>query len=1090
MSCTNCNENTPQPSRPAHQQTVSWLGSCDPKKIRIEQRKNPFFDFFSCLCQGGVEPPTQYECTRSKEYRAQCATGCVGSIVNYTRTAVSTISVEDACQQAELLVDNAIAGQAYANNAGTCDCPTPTPSPIPSSTLTPTPTPSPTPSPSPIPSLLPSPSPSPSPSPTPTPTPSPSPSNTPSPTPTPSPSPTPTPSVVIGDCSETLSSGIKSAFDNWVDVNLSTYAGSFIGVLVRNNEIWYKESGPRNRYTRVSVASVGKHFAATVLLRLVDEGTLSLSTTAGSLIDSLQDAGKGAFTLAQLMSHTSGMQATSVVDGGSGVPYEDQSGLTMEEAVNAIAANVPLLHTPGTVYSYGGVHWCIAARMAEVAAGDTWENICQSRICGPLGMTNTSYNVGPPFLPTLNPMIHAGLLTTMDDWAKFLKMRIQRGVYNGVRILSESSILAMEVDQTGIGAGYGFGLYPGNPESSHYGATGCATWYNPGKKFAGAIFTNVPNGGTNGANDDFRSLARNILPQTINCPSPTPTPTPSPTVDYNCGDTIRVQADVTGFYIYPNKTIYVGDSPINVTFNWFVFDNPNRFTIYKNGVQLETTGWKGVASVAGPWGGSLNTDNNGSITLYGVSGILTLRAETGLGNGTALNDGWEVIVNCQTPTPTPTPSASGGGGNQNCVRQRLATEYIWLDEIKDGNTLYTGSGGTAQLINCEKKSAIDNWLEDGGGGIQITAKINEYEQSAGVLNSNKRNQLFAIYNYLREKNMKMLLKLHMNIGQATNNYPHIYNVDNEGVRTASGVFSHPWEVPLTLSSPSMSNFDRFWNLMGDTYIAYNYMTTVAVTRTPTQECEYPHEFVGDFHPTEQAAWANYQMSRFGVNLGGIPGNYNDLIGQRWLKFKGHQIRTFAKRWGAIFKSKGFSTILDNGSTVDADGNRGIWATITTDLKPEIDGLKENPAYQRSYPIEMITSIQTTYNASTNMVEFTRDPSKNVDTNANRIYAEMVRSRRGGSRASNFSFMSNYHDKNSDDYKVGHKVMKMLRDNDWLGKCQVCAVNPCESLTFDTLQARNLGGYENAYNSTYNQALNNCSDGDGYPAPKVTINDNL
>ncbi|WP_428668133.1 serine hydrolase [Runella sp.] len=325
---------------------------------------------------------------------------------------------------------------------------------------------------------------------------------------------------VKNECEETLSSGITSTLTNWVDANLSAYSGNFVGILIRNNEIWYAERGSFNRTTQVHIASVGKHFAATVLLILVEKGVFAsgLNTTAGSLISDLSSAGKGSMTLKQLMSHTSGFDGTST--GTGGVPWEDQGGITSAAAVAGIAANHPLSHTPGTYYSYGGVHWCIAARMAEVATGKTWTQICQSEVWSILGMTATDYKLGLPGEgdPT-NPIIHAGLRTTMADWAKFLKMRLKKGVHSGFRLLSEAAVLSMEVDQTGIGVGYGFGLYPdaGNNEAFHHGATGGVSFYNRTKKYAGAIFTTVYGGTTTDENDTFRGLARSNLPAAPEC---------------------------------------------------------------------------------------------------------------------------------------------------------------------------------------------------------------------------------------------------------------------------------------------------------------------------------------------------------------------------------------------------------------------------------------------------------------------------------------------------------------------------------------------------------------------------------------------
>jgi hypothetical protein len=198
------------------------------------------------------------------------------------------------------------------------------------------------------------------------------------------------------------------------------------------------------------------------------------------------------------------------------------------------------------------------------------------------------------------------------------------------------------------------------------------------------------------------------------------------------------------------------------------------------------------------------------------------------------------------------------------------------------------------------------------------------------------------------------------------------------------------------------------------------------------------------------------------------------------------LRTWAKRWGGIFKSYGFQTIMDVGSTVDGTMGRGIVGLVTASLKPEIDGLKENPASETAYPIEMIVGLQRGYSEQ-NIVEFTYNPSENQSANIARIYGEIVRAKNAGSKRINLSFMSNYHETGSVQYAVGHGVMQQLATNGWLGQRRVFGSSSCAVLNFSADAARTGGGYMGAYGAAYEAAMEDC-EGEGYPT--VVVVDDL
>jgi hypothetical protein len=418
-----------------------------------------------------------------------------------------------------------------------------------------------------------------------------------------------------------------------------------------------------------------------------------------------------------------------------------------------------------------------------------------------------------------------------------------------------------------------------------------------------------------------------------------------------------------------------------------------------------------------------------------------------------------------------------------------AYESIWLGGLNDIINV-----GTV-LVGGNKKTAIDNWRADGGNMILFTVEWAELEQVENILDVLTLNKVKALLNYIiNVKGMKAYLKFQMSVGTLNPAPAHTYDPVNDGMRMSNGAMysGSNTSIPMTLSSGKITNMDRFWNLVSNEFSGYANNVIVAVTQEENQELQYPISSPGglncDYHPTEIAAWNTWQTSVYG-NVLSAPLDYNGTAGKRWLKFKGYQLKKFAKRWGAIFKAKGFNTVYDCGSLTDSIGTRGVWAVPTSDLRPEIDGLKDNPDYWDTYNIEMEASLCHTYNNNLSILEDTYNPSQNVSTNVNRIYNSIRRAKTGGIKISNFSFFSNYHDTGSPNYQVASQVLALLNANNFLHKRRLYPTNSCATLTFEADVARTGGGYQSAYNNTYNSAYASCGSGtNGYP--KVVIIDNL
>lgn len=231
-------------------------------------------------------------------------------------------------------------------------------------------------------------------------------------------------------------SALSDRIQNWVDKGY--YPGASCLIAKDNKVVYEKYFGSYNPDTVVFIASAGKWLAAATIAAIVDEGKLSWDDPASKWIPELND-NKGKATLRQLMSHTAGYPDYQP----SNRRRDDYQ--TLIESVRQIVPLEPN-DIPGAKFQYGGLAMQVAGRMAELATGKDWETLFQEKIAKPLVMKNTH------FIPVdpgggHSPMLGGGARSTLRDYANFLSMIHNNGIFDGKRILSEKAIAQMQADQ-------------------------------------------------------------------------------------------------------------------------------------------------------------------------------------------------------------------------------------------------------------------------------------------------------------------------------------------------------------------------------------------------------------------------------------------------------------------------------------------------------------------------------------------------------------------------------------------------------------------------------------------------------------------
>jgi CubicO group peptidase (beta-lactamase class C family) len=215
---------------------------------------------------------------------------------------------------------------------------------------------------------------------------------------------------------------------------------------VKDEKVIYRKGFGSHQPDRViPIASASKWLAGAVIMSLVDEGKLSLDDRVSKYLPGFTET-KATITIRRLFSHTSGLPPEA--------RCRNDKRTSLEHCVNEIA-RMKLRAGPGEEFYYGGVSMHVAGRVAEIVSGQSWNNLFLVRVATPLGMTHSDFFA---YGPTSNPRPAGDARSSADEYARFLQMILQRGSFDGKRILSEPSVLEMHNDQTG-GARIAYTIY-------------------------------------------------------------------------------------------------------------------------------------------------------------------------------------------------------------------------------------------------------------------------------------------------------------------------------------------------------------------------------------------------------------------------------------------------------------------------------------------------------------------------------------------------------------------------------------------------------------------------------------------------------
>lgn len=216
--------------------------------------------------------------------------------------------------------------------------------------------------------------------------------------------------------------------------------GAFVVQVYHNGQVVYSKSeGGFTPKTQAQVASCSKWLTAALILVLADEGKLSLNDPVSKYLPLYSKYSKGYITIRQCLSHLTGIESepirlVSLLKRGK---YN-----SLEEEVADFATSKEIVSNPGLEFRYSNIGLNIAGRIAEIVSRKGFEQVMQEKLLRPLQMRNTSFSS----LNAVNPS--GGAVSTPNDYMNFMSMLLNKGMFNGKRILSESAVALMHTPQT------------------------------------------------------------------------------------------------------------------------------------------------------------------------------------------------------------------------------------------------------------------------------------------------------------------------------------------------------------------------------------------------------------------------------------------------------------------------------------------------------------------------------------------------------------------------------------------------------------------------------------------------------------------
>jgi CubicO group peptidase (beta-lactamase class C family) len=278
---------------------------------------------------------------------------------------------------------------------------------------------------------------------------------------------------------------------------------------------------PMDRTTVFRMSSNTKPVTAAAVARLADRGKLRFTDPVRLHLPTWNNRRARAITIHQLLSHTSGIRIDALF-APEWIRWPWSEPRTLRSETDRIG-RVGAAAEPGTSYFYTNAGYNALAGLVETVSGSSLDAFLRDEIFSPLGLSDSFsfeadgrlgekiHRLGPTYTPGEGGSWTAiwkpgdppevpfargsgGLVTTAWDYAVFMQMLLNGGIYGDVRLLRPETVRAMLTAHTPSGArgyGYGWGI---NDDGifTHSGSSGTFAWGDPTRRVIVVALTQTP----------------------------------------------------------------------------------------------------------------------------------------------------------------------------------------------------------------------------------------------------------------------------------------------------------------------------------------------------------------------------------------------------------------------------------------------------------------------------------------------------------------------------------------------------------------------------------------------------------------------